>query len=216
MAATWVPCVCRAEVILACLLLTPRTLIVNILTLFIMFVVLFLFPLCVCFLLVLGFTVIAGMWYMFCSGGCFCVAWGFGLWRFPPSALGSSQNVTRFVVACLILFLPCVFDSIPLFGAVVVIWVLVLVSCLNWVFLLGIILGFVLGLRLFWVSVVGHFLSLCRYLPTRLEMFVIMLCDRFSLGSLGWVSSFWLGCVCLCFLLSGLYWLLSLLSDRCL
>ena len=66
MAATCVPCVCRTEVRLACLLFTPRTLIVSTLSLLIMLVVFFLFPLCVrvcvlvdywgsCLLLLCGF-----------------------------------------------------------------------------------------------------------------------------------------------------------------
>ena len=117
MAATCVPCVCRAEVRLACLLFIPRTLIVSTLSLLIMLVVFFLFPLCVRgvgFIRLLGCmcTVTVGLFAH--SVVCVRVIWGFNLFRFCVGVFGSSQKVTCFLLPCLILFSSCVLDSIPL------------------------------------------------------------------------------------------------------
>ena len=92
---------------MACLLFTPRTLIVSTLSLLIMLVVFFLFPLCVRgvgFIRLLGFifTVTVGLFAH--SVVCVRVIWGFNLFRFCVGVFGSSQKVTCFLSPCLILF----------------------------------------------------------------------------------------------------------------
>ena len=192
MAATCVPCVCRTEVRLACLLFTPRTLIVSTLSLLIMLVVFFLFPLCVCgvcFIRLLGFMFTVTVGLLAHSVVCVRVLWGFNIFRFCVGVFGSSQKVTCFVLPSLILFSSCGLDSIPLVFS----WGLVIVSCLCCVF----ILGFKLGFRSFWVSVGSHFRAPCRYLRTVSDMLLINVCSR----CLSWDSSL---CLVGCLLFSGL------------